>query len=76
MGINVENITDSQGNLLPSKDIIEKSIRSLNSNPSFMIPSLKRSDFLIFKSGRLISKDMKLQSWYANTIRHLDSNNE
>jgi hypothetical protein len=60
--------------MLPPGEIIEKSMRTLNSNPSFFVKGVRKNRILTVSSGRLISHDHALQVWYANNIRHLDKN--
>lgn len=72
IGVDVEKISDSKGNVLPPGEIIEKSITTINSNPSFYVKGIKKDNFLEVSSGRIISHDHALQVWYANNVRHLD----
>lgn len=67
IGVNIEKISDSKGNMLPPGEIIEKSMRTINSNPG-----IRKNRFLEVSSGRIISHDHALQVWYANNIQHLD----
>ncbi|MBN2534917.1 MAG: hypothetical protein JXB88_18695 [Spirochaetales bacterium] len=74
IGVNIEKISDSKGNMLPPGEIIEKSMKTINSNPSFFVKGVRKNNFLKITSGRIVSYDRALQVWYANNIRHLDKN--
>ncbi|MBN1413349.1 MAG: hypothetical protein JW969_21080 [Spirochaetales bacterium] len=73
LDIDVENISSPDGSMTPLKELIDRAVIHLNSNPFMFITGLKDNDFLRFKSGRLFSNDPKVQSWYANNLRHLDT---
>lgn len=70
--IHVEKISDSQGNLRPIKELIDESLPLINANPNFHIKEIKRKPLLTFENGELKSHDTKIQSWYANLVKHLD----
>jgi hypothetical protein len=72
IGINTEKLADDKGNMLPPGELIEKCLKTINSNPSFYVKGIKKNCFLEVSSGRIISHDHALQIWYANNIRHLD----
>ncbi|MBI4977787.1 MAG: hypothetical protein HZC28_09905 [Spirochaetes bacterium] len=72
LGINVEKVADAQGNMKPVSELIESSLRTINSNPGFNIGGVKTDHFLSSTSGRLYSHDAKLQQWYINLTKHLD----
>ncbi|MBN2442468.1 MAG: hypothetical protein JXJ04_14025 [Spirochaetales bacterium] len=76
IGVDLEKISDSKGNVLPAMEIIEKSIKTINTNPSFSVKNIKISKFLEISSDRIISHDPALQAWYANNLRHLDSTHQ
>lgn len=72
MKVGIEKISDTKGNMMQASEIIERSINTINTNPSYRVKEIKRNNFLSFKSGRIFSSDEKLQEWYANNLRHLD----
>ena len=72
MGVGLEKISDTNGNMMQVEEIIERSINIVNTNPSYMVKEIKRDNFLKCKAGRIFSNDEKLQAWYANNLRHLD----
>jgi hypothetical protein len=71
-GVDVEKVSCSKGVMMPAREIVEKCVLTINANPPFHTPYLKQNRFLSFSGGRIYSHDMKLQSWYGNTIHHLD----
>jgi hypothetical protein len=72
LAIDVENISDAQGNLLPIEELANRSVLTMNSNPDFFISGFHGRKILTIENGRLISHDPKLQKWYGNMLRHLD----
>jgi hypothetical protein len=72
IGVDVEKVSDGKGKMMPAEEIVRKCVLTINSNPLFHVPHLKRNRFLSFSAGRVYSHDMKLQRWYGNTLHHLD----
>jgi hypothetical protein len=72
LGVYLEKVADSRGNMLPIEEIIRRGITALNCNPAYRIYGLSTKRLVYSRSGRVYSLDPKLQSWYANTLRHLD----
>ncbi|MBN1697575.1 MAG: 1-acyl-sn-glycerol-3-phosphate acyltransferase [Spirochaetales bacterium] len=72
ISVDVEKVSQRQGEMMSVEEIIEKSMRGININPPFHIPGVKGNRFLTCRTGRIHSHDMNLQTWYGNTIRHLD----
>ncbi len=72
LGIYVGKVSESPGNLMNVKEIVDRAVTSLNSNAAYLIYGLNTDLFVKYQSGRFISLDPKLQEWYANTICHLD----
>ena len=71
-GVDVSRISVREGEMMPARDLVERSIRTLNCNPSMYIWGVRHDRFLGMRHGRVVSHDLKVQAWYANTIRHLD----
>jgi hypothetical protein len=71
-GIYLEKVSDGKGNMLPIGEIVHRAITALNCNPAYRIYGLSTKQLVTSRSGRVYSLDPELQSWYANTIRHLD----
>jgi hypothetical protein len=73
MGINCVPVSDSKGNIKTVDELAETAVNTINANPKFKINILNKMVFLKIESGRLYSNDRLLHNWYANSIRHLDS---
>jgi hypothetical protein len=72
LGIDTGMVSDNRGNMTGIEELVEKAVRTINSNPNLYITGVNEHRFLSCKSGRLISLDPNLQAWYANHLRHLD----
>ncbi len=72
MGIYVGKVSQSPGNLMNVREIVDRAVTLLNSNSAYLIYGLNTDIFINYQSGRFISLDPLLQEWYANTICHLD----
>jgi len=72
LNLNLGKISAAPGKMLPVKEIVERSLVTINSNPRFHISHVQRNQFLSQENGRLYSHDWKVQTWYANNLRHLD----
>jgi hypothetical protein len=74
LGINVEKISERPGKMMNIIEMIDVSLATINSNPSFHVYGLKTDHFLSFRTGRVYSHDEKLQTWYTNLVEHLSPN--
>jgi hypothetical protein len=72
LGINMEKVSVSPGNMMPIEEMADRAILTLNSNAPYMIYGLKTDVFIEKRAGRFVSLDENLQTWYANNLRHLD----
>ena len=71
-GIDVSQVTDNYGNPFSGSDIYDLTASHLNSNPTlFFRPSVSNT-LIVKKNGRVKSKDIEIQKWYGNQIKHLD----
>ncbi len=71
-GVDVSRISVREGEMLPVRELVERSLLTLNCNPQMLIWGVRHDRFLSLKGDRVISHDLKVQAWYANHIRHLD----
>ncbi len=71
-GVDVSRISAREGEMMSGRELVDRSMRTLNSNPSMYIWGVRHDRFLSMRHGRVVSHDLKVQAWYANNIRHLD----
>ena len=70
--IDVEKVSTRPGAPMPIRELVDCCVRTLNRNPAMYIWGVRHDRIMTLRLGRVHSHDRRLQSWYANNIRHLD----
>ena len=74
-GINVTQVSEQPGKMLPIEEMAHRMLITLNSNPPYRIYGSRTKEFVSAQAGRFYTLDKPLQDWYANSISHLDPEN-